>query len=399
MIEPRARSGLSGVAVAAVGAVALAALAILRHDRYGSGGFDLGIFDQQVWSYAHFRLGPNKVKRTHDLLGDHFHPILVLLAPLYRVWDDVRALLVAQALLLAGAALPVYAWARGRIGEGPALLVEVAYFCFAGLLAGAFFDFHELAVGTLGSSVALSGLLERRGGGFWAGAVVALLSKEDLALTVAAMGLYALVVQRRWRFGTALVAGCVAWFFIVVDALMPAIAGHRYSYWRLSVGGAAPGLVRAVVTRPWRVAAALGDRPAKVRLVAGALGSFAFLPLASPLLLVAVPNLVERLLSGDASYWRLGSFQYSPPLPPVLAFAAVDGLARVGSARLAWAVPAAAIAVTCLVAPWHAFDGMVSAAEARRIDRCLAVIPRPASVSATDRVLPHLTHRRVAYPL
>src|SRR4051795_13037064 len=102
MIVPRARSGLCGVAVAAVGAVALAALAILRHDRYGSGGFDLGIFDQQVWSYAHFRVGPNTVKRTHDLLGDHFHPILVLLAPLYWLWDDVRALLVAQAVLLAG---------------------------------------------------------------------------------------------------------------------------------------------------------------------------------------------------------------------------------------------------------------------------------------------------------
>jgi uncharacterized membrane protein len=388
-----------GVAVAALGAAALAALAILRHARYGSGGFDLGIFDQQVWSYAHFRLGPNTVKRTHDLLGDHFHPILVLLAPLYWVWDDVRALLVAQAVLLAGAALPVYAWARGRIGEGPALLVELAYFCFAGLLAGAFFEFHELAVGTLGVSVALYGLLERRSRVFWVGAAVALLAKEDLALTVAAMGLYAALVQRRWRFGGALVAGCVAWFFLVVDALMPAIAGHRYSYWRLSVGGDAPGLLRAVVTRPWRVAAALADRPAKARLVLGALGSFAFLPLASPLLLVAAPNVVERLLAGDPSYWRLGSFQYSLPLAPVLAFAAVDGLARVGSVRLAWAVPVAALAVTGLVAPWHAFDGMVNAAEAKRIDRCLASIPAQASVSATDRVLPHLTHRRAAYPL
>src|SRR3954453_5543149 len=273
MIVPRARSGLSGVAVAAVGAVALAALAIRRHDRYGSGGFDLGVFDQQVWAYAHFRVGPNTVKRTHDLLGDHFHPILVLLAPLYWVWDDVRALLVAQALLLAAAALPVYAWARARIGDGPALLVEVGYFCFAGLLAGAFFDFHELAVGTLGVSVALYGLLERRTWVFCAGAAVALLSKEDLALTVAAMGLYALLVQRRWRFGTALVAGCVAWFFVVVDAVMPAIAGHRYSYWRLSVGGDAPGLVRAAVTRPWQVAAALVNPGAKVGLPVGALGA------------------------------------------------------------------------------------------------------------------------------
>jgi hypothetical protein len=42
---------------------------------------------------------------------------------------------------------------------------------------------------------------------------------------------------------------------------------------------------------------------------------------------------------------------------------------------------------------------MVSRAEARRIDRCLRLIPSGAGVSATDAVLPHLTHRRLAYPL
>jgi uncharacterized membrane protein len=387
------------VALAGTGAAVLAALAILRHDRYRTGGFDLGIFDQQVWLYSHFHVGPNTVKRTHDLLGDHFHPILMALAPLYWIWDDARVLLVAQACLLAGAALPVYLWARERIGERAALLVEAAFLCFAGLVAGALFDFHELAVGTLGISVALYGLVTRRSWPFWTGAVVALLSKEDLALTVAAMGLYALVVQRRRLFGGSLLVGCAAWFFVVVDAVMPAIAGHRYSYWRLSVGGDAQGLVRVTLTRPWRVVAALGDRSGKWWLLVGALGSWAFLPVLSPLVLVAVPNLVERLLSRDSSYWELGRFQYSLPLTPILAFATVDTLARVRRPQAAWLVLAMAIAVTLVAAPWHELDGMVSAAEAGRIDRCLRQIPAGASVSATDRVLPHLTHRRLAYPL
>jgi hypothetical protein len=64
-----------------------------------------------------------------------------------------------------------------------------------------------------------------------------------------------------------------------------------------------------------------------------------------------------------------------------------------------WGTLVAAVAVTVVAAPWHAFDRMVSAAEAHRIDRCLAAIPPGVSVSAVDSVLPHLTERREAWPL
>jgi Predicted membrane protein (DUF2079) len=85
------------VGTAVVGAVLFAGVSVYRHDRFASGGFDLGIFDQTIWGYSRFQVVANTIKGTPDLLGDHFHPILVLLAPAYWVWNDARVLLVALA--------------------------------------------------------------------------------------------------------------------------------------------------------------------------------------------------------------------------------------------------------------------------------------------------------------
>src|SRR5205807_207164 len=182
-------------------ALVLAALAVSRHDRYGSGGFDLGIFDQTIWGYSRFEILPNTVKRIPNLLGDHFHPILVVLAPGYWVWDDARVLLVEQALLIAAASLPVFYWARERLGWQEGAVVQLAFLVFFGTIGAALFDFHEVAVAAPALAFALWGLLTRRDWLTVSAASVALLAKEDVALTVAAIGLYAAVVQRRVVFG------------------------------------------------------------------------------------------------------------------------------------------------------------------------------------------------------
>jgi hypothetical protein len=52
----------------------------LTHARFGSFGFDLGIFDQGVWLLSRFR-DPFVTIRGLPLFGDHASYILVLVAP------------------------------------------------------------------------------------------------------------------------------------------------------------------------------------------------------------------------------------------------------------------------------------------------------------------------------
>ena len=87
--------------------------------------YDLGIFDQGIRSYAHFGAGISIAKGLHNfgvanfsILGDHFSPIDVLLAPLYWIYDSPCDLLIAQAVLFALAIPPIWAFTRRAVGGG-----------------------------------------------------------------------------------------------------------------------------------------------------------------------------------------------------------------------------------------------------------------------------------------
>jgi uncharacterized membrane protein len=87
----------------------------LTHARFGTFGFDLGIFDQGVWLLSRFQ-DPFVTIRGLPLFGDHGSYILVLIAPLYWIWADPRLLLLLQAICLAIPAVSVYLIGTRRLG-------------------------------------------------------------------------------------------------------------------------------------------------------------------------------------------------------------------------------------------------------------------------------------------
>ncbi|MDT4985470.1 MAG: hypothetical protein QOF95_2960, partial [Pseudonocardiales bacterium] len=83
--------------------------------QYLGSGYDLGIFDQAVRAYAHFKAPITPLKAPNfNILGDHFHPILALFAPAYWIWDNPGVLLIGQDLLVAVSIPVVYRFTRRR---------------------------------------------------------------------------------------------------------------------------------------------------------------------------------------------------------------------------------------------------------------------------------------------
>ena len=316
------------VALAVIAAVAYAAISVYRHDHFASQAFDLGVQDQTVWGYSRLQMIPNTVVMIRNLLGDHFHPILMAIAPLYWIWDDVRVLFVVQAMLLAVAGLPIFWWARERLGLLPAFAFEAAYLVFWGILSGVIFDFHHIAFAVPAISFGLYAVLTNRNRLFWAMLALGLLTREDIALTFAALGVYIVLIQHRWRLGAAVIAICAAWFAALIEVVMPAIAGAPYNHWTYQALGNGPGSAFVYLVRhPIASLQLLVDNPTKIKLWGGLLGAFAFLPILSPILLVAAPTLLERLWSTNPALWS-ASFHYSMVTAPVLAFAGIDSVAR-----------------------------------------------------------------------
>ena len=120
MSRPRAaRHRLAVAAAAAAAAAAYLTYGLVQYATFRVGTFDLVIFDQAVRSYAHFHPGIAPVKGVQDgfgpafsVLGDHWSPVIALLAPLYWLHDGPQDLIVAQGVLLP--------WPCRRCGRSPA---------------------------------------------------------------------------------------------------------------------------------------------------------------------------------------------------------------------------------------------------------------------------------------
>lgn len=409
---PRDPVTVAAAALTIAAAAGMSWAAVYRHERFGSNAYDLGIFDQAVWAYSRLEWMPNTVLRLPHILGDHFHPILILLAPLYWVWDDARVLLIAQAVLLAGAGIPIFLWAREKLDGVAALAFLTAYLTFWAVLGGSLFDFHELAFAAPIVSGAIYAALTRRTGLLWICVVLGLLTREDVALTFVGLALFLAVAQRRWQLGAALAAVSAAWFVLAFKVVVPAVAGRSYAHWAYSQLGEDPASALAhLITNPIDSLRTFFTPRDKQIALANLFVPWLGLPLLSPLLLVMLPTLAARFFSDKPSHWASQGFHYSLMLAPIIAFAAVDTTRRIVQ-RLegrAQTVVAIAIALLTLAASlYFSFVRIEPLDELHRytppervadIEACLEAVPPEASVAATSALVPHLTHRRSVFVL
>ena len=390
-------------AIVAGFAVAYALYALFRHWRFHTSGYDLGIFDQAIWHLSRFETPASSIAGHASIFSDHFHPILLLLAPLYWAAPRPEALLIAQSLLLAVSAIPVFLYSRGRIGSSAAIGVTVSYGLFWPMQKTAGFDFHEVAFAPGLIAWAILAMETRRWRWFWVAVALLVCVKEDLIPLIGMFGLR-LMTLGEIRQGVAAVLISIAAFAAVMTVAMPLLGGEdAYPYWEShlrAVGGGPVAILAQIVT------------PAeKLRTIAMWLLPFLLLPLRSPLVLLAAPIALSRLLSASSNHWGT-AFHYSAPLAPILAMAAADGLGRLaahltprGASMLLRAAPVL-MCLLCAFLPgrlplWRVFaPAHYRASPADRVGyEALATIPSGASVAAQHVVVPHLSRRHAIYGL
>jgi uncharacterized membrane protein len=360
--------------VAAVAFAGYAAWSLQRLRTFDASGFDLGIFEQAVQSYAHGHWPVSDLLGAdYPTLGDHFHPILALLAPFYLLWPSPGCLLVAQALLFALSAMPVTRCAIQLLGARRGALVGAGYVLSWGLLSAVNFDFHEVCFAVPMLAFTAEHLLHGR----WRPAVWCalplVLVKEDLPLTLAAVGVV-LVLNRQRRLGWAVIGFGVVTsallFLVVLPALNP---GGAYAHG----SGFNP----------------FGGAIVKVSMLLALLAPTAFAALRSPLLLLAVPTLLWRLVAANDRYWGMG-YHYSAVLMPIVFIAGVHGARRFGGFKRYLPVCAVVVGLASLgLQAAHLTDGVWTPAQRAGITAVLARIPDGATVLASNRLAPHLTSR------
>ncbi|WP_405788705.1 DUF2079 domain-containing protein [Streptomyces sp. NBC_00029] len=382
---------------------AYTALSLRIHEHLLSHSFDLGIFVQVVQSYADGNLPVSEVKGPDfPVLGDHFSPVLALLAPLYRLWPSAELLLVAQAALVAASVLPLAFWARRTLGSAAAVVIGTCYGVSWGIASGVGYDFHEwaFAVPLLAFSLTALGSGRLRAAAYWALPLV--LVKEDLGLTVAAIGL--VIAWRGGRGGRRLgfvtaAAGlaAVALAVLVLAASHPGgFDGYFASH---NPGGGAGTSGGGLIGFLHQVTLGLITPQEKVTTLILILAPTLFLALRSPLLLIALPTVVWRLASDYPAHWGTG-YHYALPIMPIVFAAFIDALhRRRASGHSLGRYLAGSAAVTLLLLPHFPLWQLVQPATWRTDPRSavarsvMAEIPDGATVQASNNLGPHLAGR------
>jgi len=393
-------------------AAAFAALSVLRHDSFETGRFDLGNMVQAVWSTAHGHV--LQVTNLHGAevsrLGAHVDPILVVFAPLWWLWPSPSLLLTTQAIVVAVGALPLYWLADKHTGsERAALGLSLSYLLFPAAEWMTLNEFHPVALACPLLLFAIWYLDEDRLGAFALLALLAVLTREEIGLVVAGLGIWYALGRRRWATGGAIAVAGLAATIVAIHVVIPHFRhGAASSFFGRyeAVGGSAGGIVHKAFSDPGKLLSVAFDHRGAHYLL-DLLLPIIVLAALGPLMLVALlPELALNLLSSVDAQKSI-HFHYVAGEIPILFAAAAIGLGRLGR----WAGTAATAAVLgTLVANyalgpiplWRFVPGgatfQARSSHVSRHDRIasheLGLIPPDAVVSATNSLGAHLSARK-----
>jgi uncharacterized membrane protein len=315
-----------------------AAIGCVKYRYFLFTDFDLAIFAQACDGLLHGSMFSSI--RGMNWLGDHSSLILFLVAPIYAIFRHALTLVVVQAAALALGAIPVSRMARRASGSATfTTAFTLLYLAYPALGYLDLFEFHPEALAVTPLLLMLDAWQRGRARAMTLWALLAALAREDVALVLGGMAVYALIVRRRLglRESGAMMTIALASLALSFLVLKPMLSsgeanyGHMYAQWGTSVADVA----RQLATHPWRALAALvwtpgdsADGMVKRMYFVYVLLPLAALPLLDPLMLIpAVPIVFEHMLSSRPAQHSIDC-QYSALVIPFVIAAAIAGGAR-----------------------------------------------------------------------
>jgi uncharacterized membrane protein len=414
-------------ALAAVYAAWFGAYTCIQHMRFKTYAFDLGTFDQGIWLAGH---GTDYfvTVRGLPLLGDHVRVFSFVLAPMYWIVDDVRALLVLQSIAIAAGAFFVCRLSLRALPKRPLLALALsASFLLHPANQNLNLDHaHPDAFAMTFILASMDFLGAGRLVAFAVAAALAMSCKEDVPLVYAALGTVMMLDASRRRIGFTIAAVASAYFAFSMLFVLPHFNGT--GFFRLGPKGFLGNLGYRGTEASFHLEKLTAPETWTYLFQIGATNLYVFL--LAPLAIVpALPALAANLLS-DAQYMRNLEFHYHTSVVAFLYVGTVSAMAWLDRVRTRFAEStmessarsATILGVVLALAPL-AFVGAAVATNVAwsrvpidnpgalgekyallkedphfaKVQEIFAMIPPDAVVSADYSSVPHLSHRRGIY--
>lgn len=359
--------------------ITYATLSVVRHNRFESGGFDLGLYDQAVWQYSRF-LWPYNTIKDRFILGDHLTLTLPLLAPLFWLWDDVRMLLIFQAVWISFSTIAIYKLTLLRkFSHSTALVMSFLYSMFYGIQYAVFFDFHPVVIGVGLGAWFLYFFESKKKRLVTISLVLMLLTQENMGILLASFG----ILYRKISF---LVLGLGASFLVskIISLFSP------FQYWP------------QVSTNPIEIAKQFFDQPEKRQVWLYSLSWFSFLPLLSPNTILATLLDLGQYFATGPEFSRMWSpfMHHRITLAPILTLGTLASLRYFGKRMPLILLVVALFSQYYFHLPlnklskpafWKQEQWMVDN------QKLLATIQADAKLATQQNLVPHVSHRQYIF--
>jgi len=393
------------------------------HYKLRTHNFDLSINNNLIYGGLHgkflestvvFPTEPGKYLANHAKFGTY------LFLPIYALFPRPETLLVLQSFMLGLSALPLYGFARRHVSDVMAAAVALVFLCYYPMHSANFSEFQNVPIATFFLFSLVWAAETRRWVLCGLATAAALLLREDIPIGVAVIGGFLLLSGYRSFPGFIIAASALTYFVYLRFHVMDDAGEWWYPnmYKDLWADGEKgyKSVIKTLITNPLFVLSKLVVEKKLIYLL-HLLVPVAFLPARRWYLWAAfVPGVFLTLLVTNYDPPTLFSFHYVMHWAPYLFLAVPLALEALGKSLDSGVIRmrAAATTMVCvslvlsynygafaarpnsLKGGYNFIDFNYEPREAERYERLqslVALIPKDASVAATETVGPHVSSR------
>ncbi|HAC64385.1 MAG TPA: hypothetical protein DCF68_12800 [Cyanothece sp. UBA12306] len=211
----------------AVSTVILFICSSFRHILFQSTAYDLAIFDNGIYLISQGETPFVSFRGIH-ILGDHAAFILYLIAGLYKIYPSVYWLFFLQAITLSLGALPVYQLAKqAKLSSKLSQAISLCYLLYPLIFNINLFDFHPEVMTMPAFFWAVLAVRHNNILGFSLAIIFILSCRDALSISIAAMGIWLILGEKKAKFGLISLIIGIVWFLIATKVIVPVFSGEQ----------------------------------------------------------------------------------------------------------------------------------------------------------------------------
>lgn len=423
---------ISLILVFLVFALVFGSVSFVNHYNFRTFALDLGMFNNAIYDFAHFRTNYCKVllqETPVNFLGCHFSLLPVLFSPLYWLFGSYTMLIIQIAAILLGG-FGIYKLSQRHLNnKWTQIIIVVQFFSIWGIYSALAFDYHDNVVAAMLVPWLIYFFEKEQIKKFTFIFILILLSKENMAIWLVFILAGMALVYRRTRVGKikygliAYALAAITYFVIVTKIFMPYLNPDgfeqlsRYSH----LGSSFTEILSTFITKPKLIFTLLFENITadpffnKIKselhfmvLVSGGI-ALIFKP---RFLIFLLPIYAQKLFSNDMVLWGINA-HYSIEFVPVMGLALIFWLKDFKEIQSIYI--SASIALITLISTISTIDSReskwynpvnsmfyASGHYTQNFDRSkvyerLGKIPAKAIISAHSPIIPHIAFREAVY--